>query len=471
MEWQKVFVRAVVCCLLSSVGTAGAFAADTASARECPVAILAQVKRIADLVRSRAGGVDEAKRLVLSEFEGITPEELEEAIQHEVRELEKVANGISNGPTGADIQRALAALAFARQHGLKIEAALMKAVKEGNGDVVEGFMVMILHGNGICDEPGYARFCKKIDMAAGWMGENYVVEAGKTSLRAAKALIRAGAEGPLDKLVVTKFGAQASAVAIEQGKRASFPELIPLENETAAVSLIELGLPFTATDLRLAIEHGKNEVFEAALRHHPELASGYHGDGFFPLYDAVNFDRPQMAFTLLKTYKVNPNQRLRRERNFTALMHASALGRNQVLRILLSEGADPNLTTDIGMTALLLAASGPSVSLLLDAGADPDLGLSDGWKPIHKAVFDTLFDSSYLSHVKELVLAGADVNAVATRTLALDYSRLYKGGATAHAGPEVTPLAIVAEFIRSSGLDPQTNAQNLKTYLAGNGAK
>ena len=447
MEWQKVFSGAVVCWVLGTVGSASAFAGDGTSAKECPVAVLTHVKRIADLVRTRAGGVDNAKQMVLSEFDDITAAELEEAIQHEVREAEKVANGVSNGPTAADIQRTLAALAFARQHGLKIEAALMKAVKEGNGDVVEGFMVMILHGNGICDEPGYGRFCKKIDLSAGWMGENFVVEAGKTSLRAAKALIRAGAEGPLDQLVVTKFGAQASAVAIEQGKRASFPELIPLENETAAVSLIELGLTFTATDLRLAIEHGKNEIFEAALRHHPELAGGYHSDGVFPLYDAVNFDRPQMAFTLLRTYKVNPNQRLKKEKNLTALMHASSNGRDQVLRILLAEGADANLTTESGLTALLFAAAGPSVSLLLDSGANPDLGLLDGWKPIHKAVFDTLFDGAYLSQVKELVLAGADVNAVATRTLALDYSRLYKDGPTAHVGPEVTPLKIVNEFI------------------------
>jgi hypothetical protein len=471
MEWQKVCSRAFVFCVLGFLGNGGAFAAEPPSARECAVAVLAHVKKIADLVRSRSSGVEDAKQLVLSEFGDITREELEEAIRHEVRELERVANGISNGPTGADIQRAVAALAFATQHGLKIEAALMKAVKEGNGDVVEGFMVMILHGNGICDEPGYARFCKKIDMSAGWMGENYVVEAGKTSLRAAKALLRAGAEGPLDQLVVTKFGAQASAIAIEQGKRASFPELIPLENETAAVSLIELGLAFTATDLRLAIEHGKNEIFEAALRHHSELASEYHGDGSFPLYDTVNFDRPQMAFTLLRTYKVNPNQRLRKEKNYTALMQASSQGRNQLIRILLSEGAEPNLTTEIGMTALLFAASGPSVSLLLDAEANPDLGLSDGWKPLHKAVFDALFDGAYFSHVKELILAGADVNATANRTVALDYSRLYTGGTTAHVGPEVTALAMVKEFISSSKVKTLTNAENLKTYLVENGAK
>lgn len=470
MEWQRVRLHAAtrVLCLLAVLVSSSSFAIEA-----CSAGLLAHAKRIATLVRSGAGGVTEAKQAVLAEFGDVTAADLDEAIQHEVTEAEKLAQGLSNGPTPADVHKASAALAFARNNGLKIEAALMRAIKEGNADIVEGFIVMIVHGNGICEKPGYNRFCKKVDLSAGWMGENYLVEAGKTSLRAAKALIRAGAEGPLEQLVMTKFGAQASAAAIEQGTRATFQDLIPLENETAAVNLIELGLPFTIDDLILAIEKDKSEIFESALKHHPHLAAAYDSTGSFPLYETVHFDRPQMAVTLLKSYNVNVNQRLKRERNETALMPAAwTTGRATILSILLNAEADPDLSTDSGMTALLDPAQGSTVALLLDSEADPDLGLPDGWRPIHAAVYNTLFNADYLPHVRELVLAGADLSAVASRTLELDYGRLQQGYPKANVGPTFTPLAIVNEFLATCRLsEPKANAEKLRDYLVENGAK
>jgi hypothetical protein len=469
MEWKLVRSHVLTCAVgvLFSIGSVNSFAVEPS----CSIALLKHVKDIANLVRTSPGAVEAAKQAALAEFSEVTPADLDQAIQHEVQELEKLARGVSDGPAPADIEKAKAALSFARHHGLKIEAAMMKAIKEANADVVEGFLVMILHGNGICDATGYNRFCKKIDFAAGWNGENFLVEAGKTSLRAARALIRGGAEAPLELLVVTKFGAEASAAAIEQGTRASFQELIPIDNETAAVKLIVLGAPFTIADLKLAVEHNKKDIFEAALKLHPQLANAHDGQGVYPLFYTVEFNRPQMAFTLIKTYDVNVNQRLKKEQNETALMHASRLGRTQIISMLVEAKADPNLSTEQGGTALLQPAKGSSVSLLLDAGADPLLGLADGWLPIHRAVYYTLFEDEFMSHVRELVLAGADVNAVASRTVDLDYSKLYANGPTAQVGPTVTPLAMVTEFLKSSKLSDLAYVTVLRDYLVENGAK
>lgn len=441
----------------------------------CAAALLERVQNLAHLAHEGCGGIEEAKSRILTEFNDLTPEELDEAVEHEIAQFRRGVGGSPEGPTPAEIEKVKAALLFARLNGLKIDAALMRAIKEAKGDLVEGFVTMILFGNNICTEDGYRRFCKKIDLGAGWNGENYLIEAGKTSLRAAKALIRADATGPLDQLVLTKFGAQASVVAIEQGARASFQELIPLENEAAAVSLIELGLPFTVEDLKLAIEQDKNEIFEAALKKNPTLGYEYDSEQTFPLYRAAMFNRVQMAIALIANYHVNVDQRMNNEEKETAVIVASEKGNIQVLRVLLDAGADPNLATTSKATALMQAAPDRKiVGLLLDKGADPNLGYDDGWKPIHQTILKSLFAGENVLHITELILAGADLNAVSSRTVTYEMAKVRGDAESGDVGPDVSPLILVDEFLTKFGNFKSpfvTNAGSIKNILISNGAK
>jgi len=99
----------------------------------------------------------------------------------------------------------------------------------------------------------------------------------------------------------------------------------------------------------------------------------------------------------------------------TALMTASMRSRIPVMQALLTAGAQINLQATLGETALILAASGrggESIKLLLANGADPNIADRDQKTPLMWMV-DTQFhqgvDTS--ESIKPLVQAGAKINA------------------------------------------------------------
>jgi len=70
------------------------------------------------------------------------------------------------------------------------------------------------------------------------------------------------------------------------------------------------------------------------------------------------------------------------EREMTALMYAAQAGKADAARVLLENGADPNICDTHGRSALMLAASNGEPSLfspLLDHGADGRLRAANGW--------------------------------------------------------------------------------------------
>ena len=82
-------------------------------------------------------------------------------------------------------------------------------------------------------------------------------------------------------------------------------------------------------------------------------------------------------------------------------------GQNDVMKILLEEGADPNKGDKRGRTPLYVAAyrgNMGAVQMLLDAGADPNSGNSNGDTPLSKAA-----DVGNKEMIKLLLERGASV--------------------------------------------------------------
>ena len=92
------------------------------------------------------------------------------------------------------------------------------------------------------------------------------------------------------------------------------------------------------------------------------------------------------------------------------LLHAIIRGHDDVVKVLLDMGADPNRGTENGLTPLnfvkLHGNSTGVVKLLLEAGADPNKGNDNGIKPLHLAA-----GTCHTEMVRLLLDAGADPNA------------------------------------------------------------
>ena len=98
-----------------------------------------------------------------------------------------------------------------------------------------------------------------------------------------------------------------------------------------------------------------------------------------------NLAREKAVILLLK---LNANPNLQTDIGLTALYAASSSGHSDVVSTLLEANADPNIQTDSGVTPLHIASSnGHSdvVSMLLKANADPNLQTDTGVTPLHAA--------------------------------------------------------------------------------------
>ncbi|TVU13757.1 hypothetical protein EJB05_37183, partial [Eragrostis curvula] len=126
--------------------------------------------------------------------------------------------------------------------------------------------------------------------------------------------------------------------------------------------------------------------------------------GLTPLHHAVHNDHcDAMRLLLSKGAPVDPIADGR-----TPLFFAASKGRPQALGILLDHGADPNRIKDNSFSPLMMACGGSRslecIKLLLQAGADVNLRTPDG----NTALIDLI--AAYFSDGAELKEAGAEAN-------------------------------------------------------------
>ena len=179
--------------------------------------------------------------------------------------------------------------------------------------------------------------------------------------------------------------------AIQKGNAREVSKL--LEEDRALVDAKKSGVSALLTAVyhrhpeiaRLFVEHGAMlDVFEASalgdverlrelLAEDSSRANAFAPDGFTPLGLAAFFGHPE-AVRLLLENGADPNLASANAQRVAPLHSAVAGGKVEIVRMLLARGADVHARQDLGFTALHGAGVGGGeemIRLLLDHGADP----------------------------------------------------------------------------------------------------
>lgn len=119
----------------------------------------------------------------------------------------------------------------------------------------------------------------------------------------------------------------------------------------------------------------------------------------------------------------------------TALMLACSYGFHDMAELLLSNGADPDVQDNRGMTALMGAvqASRETTELLLDQGADPSIRQETGLTAFTYSVIGVMRSAVPIDVPARLLDRGADVNEAATSGRATGYTPLMTAARGGHA--------------------------------------
>lgn len=126
-----------------------------------------------------------------------------------------------------------------------------------------------------------------------------------------------------------------------------------------------------------------------------------------PLHQAAFDGAAKRTLSLLDDGKIDINQG--DPNGVTPLMCAALAGQWQVVRILLSRGANVSVPADDGVTALFGGAQNGHLAvteLLIEAGADVNAPAVDGFTPLHQAS-----DRGHPAVMRALIDAGANLNS------------------------------------------------------------
>jgi ankyrin repeat protein len=140
---------------------------------------------------------------------------------------------------------------------------------------------------------------------------------------------------------------------------------------------------------------GDLDIFEASalgdvsrlkelLSANPSLVRSYSADGFTPLHLASYFSQPEAAAELLRG-GADCNAVATNGTKLAIINSAAASGNNEVVKLVLAAGANPNAQQQGGYTALHAAAMRKNLEMvraLLDAGADPAIATNDGKRAV-----------------------------------------------------------------------------------------
>lgn len=135
-----------------------------------------------------------------------------------------------------------------------------------------------------------------------------------------------------------------------------------------------------------ACKYGDEVKALSMLGEKPELAFSKDKKGNSAIFQAVAGGNVKIVSAVLKITR-NPNE-IEREKGWTPLLLASVKGNYELVKLLLSYGADPNIRNYDGATALHFSVYEGQIEiakLLIDNGADKTIQDSDGNTPVEIA--------------------------------------------------------------------------------------
>jgi ankyrin repeat protein len=156
--------------------------------------------------------------------------------------------------------------------------------------------------------------------------------------------------------------------------------------------------------LALATRNGHATVVKLLLKHGAD-STGYPG-GWTPLLEAAAGGHADVIRVLLEQPGIDVNYR--DLRGMTPVLQAAFNGQYDALRVLIESGGEVNAQSEYGVTALSIATScgfTDVVRLLLSYGAQPDIERSPVPGTLRKAVA-----REDVKTAETLILGGADVN-------------------------------------------------------------
>jgi ankyrin repeat protein len=140
-------------------------------------------------------------------------------------------------------------------------------------------------------------------------------------------------------------------------------------------------------DIFEATAAGKAERVSEILAPDPSSAKSWSGDGFTALHFAAFFDRPEIARDLIR-HGADIAAVAKNPMKVTPLHSAAAAHSGEIVRLLVENGAPPNIRQEGGWTPLHEAAQigdKEMVKALLEYGADAQIRSSDGKTPADMA--------------------------------------------------------------------------------------
>lgn len=132
---------------------------------------------------------------------------------------------------------------------------------------------------------------------------------------------------------------------------------------------------------------GKNDIVEASLKENPALVNDFSDDGFTPLGLASYFGNED-GVRLLLLNGADPNVSSKNGYNVYPIHSAVAANYDMIAKMLLEAGADVNVVQMSGATPLHSAAHNGNIDLLivlLEAGANVNATTEDGKTAADKA--------------------------------------------------------------------------------------
>jgi ankyrin repeat protein len=296
------------------------------------------------------------------------------------------------------------------------ETALMQAARRGNVDIVQALLAAKADPN--------AKEKNGSQNALMW-----AVAARQSAV--ADALVRGGA----DVHGGSKSGFTPLMFAAQQGDVDSIRVLLRAgakvddRQEGAPTALVIASAMVHVNAVNLLLDNGANPNATDWRGYNPLLLVVR--DSHYGL-DLANKDRIVTIVKALLKHGADPNFRLKQPKAITTnevsldgatpVLLAAEVNNTEAVKVLLDAGADPRITTEQGMTPLIMASGGgtdiqrarppeeraqaiDTVKLLVERGVDINAVGQYGWTALHQASYQGLTDV-----IEFLVSKGANIN-------------------------------------------------------------